>query len=513
MIGHSGEKVTIGVDVGSGSVKVLATDSKHRQVSFGEVPYEIERPGPSRAAVSADVWYEAAVRAIRTCLGEGNLDADRVGGVAVCGPAHNAALLDASGRPVRPVIHWSDTRAAVQACTLQREMGERVLELTLHPPMAGWTLSQFMWVRENDPESWSRAKTWAVTKDYVAFNLTGELGTDPYDAAGTQMYDVRAGLWSPDLLDRLGWSPIRNSPQVQESTEPLGRITARASALTGLKQGTPVAVGTGDTMCEALASGAWSSGDTLIKLGTSGNVLAVAERPTTEPGMLNYPYLDRDEWITVMATTSGAASARWFREVFLSERRPRESGQGTDGYQLMDELAGTVSPGAGGLIFHPYLSGERSPLYDPDLRADFLGVSAAHSLPHFARAVLEGVAMSLRHCVDGLGEIINADSEWSIIGGGSRSPVWVSIMADVLGRPLRLGPPSAAAFGAALLAKAMLSGEDPRPPEQEERRAIVPDPNNVARYRDLMAIYLDSAVLQRSISHRLSRITRKHLGD
>ena len=439
-------------------------------------------------------------------MSKANVDPKRVGALAVCGPAHNAALLDSSKRPVRPVIHWSDTRAAAQARALDVESGQRILELTLHPPLAGWTLAQFMWIKENDPESWSRATTWAVTKDYVAFKLTGELGTDPYDATGTQMYNVRSAKWPPELLGRLGWSPTDNAPQVREPTAMLGRISEDISALTGLRQGTPVAVGTGDTMCEALAAGAWSSGDVLLKLGSSGNVLTVAARPRPEGGIINYPYLHRDKWIRVMATASGAASARWFRDAFLTGHGSVGDALGQEGYQLMDSMAATVNPGAGGLIFHPYLSGERSPFYDPDVRADFLGVTTAHSLAHFARAVFEGVAMSLRHCVDEFGESIGANSDLSIIGGGARSAVWVSIVAEILDRPLRLGPHSSAAYGAALLAKAMFYGEDPRPPEVPKGPMTVPDPDNVALYEDLMAVYRDSVAMQRPISQRLSRV-------
>ena len=505
---NSPEEVTVGVDVGSSSVKVLAIDSNNHRISSGEVPYSTARPGPGLAVVDAAAWYDATVRSLRICLDQGDLNPDRVKALAVCGPAHNAALLDSSGDAVRPVLHWSDLRAATQARNLQRKMGERLLELTLHPPLAGWTLSQFLWIRENDPQSWRRATSWAVTKDYVAWKLTGELGTDPYDATGTQLFDVNARKWATELLDLLGWSPPRNPPQVRRSTDVLGRITAEASEATGLRQGTPVAVGTGDTLCEALASGTWNMGDVLLKLGSSGNVLAVGEHPTTRPGVLNYPYLDRDRWVTVMATASGAASARWFRDVFLSESESQAAGQAGPSYDLMEQMAKTVSPGAEGLVFHPYLSGERSPVYDPDLRADFLGVSAAHSLSHFVRAVMEGVAMSLRHCVEDFGEVIKDDSSFSIVGGGSRSPVWLSILSDVLARPLHPGPSSAAANGAALLARAMLSGESPVPPDPQDQEVIMPDPANSARYHDLMEIYRDSAASQRSISHRLSRFAR-----
>ena len=502
------EEVTIGVDIGSSSVKVAAVDANNRQLSSAEVSYPTVREGPGLAVVDATAWYDAAVRSVRSCLNESALDPDRVKALAVCGPAHNAALLDSSGNAVRPIIHWSDVRAATQARTLNERMGERLLELTLHPPLAGWTLSQFLWIRENDTESWRRARTWAVTKDYVTLRLTGELGTDPYDATGTQLFDVNGGEWAEELLDLLGWSPTRNAPRVRSSTDVLGRITAEASEATGLRQGTPVAVGTGDTLCEALASATWNTGDVLLKLGSSGNVLAVGEHPMVRPGVLNYPYLDRDEWVTVMATASGAASARWFRDVFLSEFESPATGQTRRGYDLMEQMARTITPGAEGLIFHPYLSGERSPIYDPDLRADFLGVSAAHSLSHFARAVMEGVAMSLRHCVEEFGQVIKDDSSFSIVGGGSRSPVWISILSDVLGRDLHPRSPSAAARGAAWVARAMLSGERPQPPELLKRQVITPDPANTARYDDLMEIYRHSAASHRSTSHRLSRFAQ-----
>lgn len=435
--------VVLGVDVGSSSVKTVAVDSEGRVLAEGSAVYPTTHPRAGWAEQDAADWHVATIAAIRECLGE--FGRPEVAAVAVDGPAHNFALLDEAGKVVAPVIHWSDLRSAPQTERLAEEAGQEIFQISLQRVNPSWSLSQLAWIGEERPEVLSTVKALLVTKDYVRFRLTGQKATDPYDAVGTQMYDVAMSDWSERLCSLVG-VPIEIMPTVLAPDDRAGAITEEAAKETGLPPRTPVLTGSGDTVSEALAVGATSPADTVLKLGTSGTVLAVADQARPDPRLLTYPHVVPGMWVSMAATNSAAGTMGWLRKVFLTDSAI------PDDLVSLTILAEGAPPGADGLLFHPFLMGERSPYWDPSLRAAFTGITASHGLAHFIRAVLEGVAFSLRDGLETIEDNGVRPTNLRLIGGGARSDVWAQVIADVLARPVERIDMSAPAYGTALLA-------------------------------------------------------------
>ena len=314
-----------------------------------------------------------------------------------------------------------------------------------------WTLPQLLWLKENSPSIFSRLRRILVTKDYVRFRLTGQYLTDTYDAIGTQLFDLRTGAWSPELLELIGY---RRDwlPEVHSATELGGTLTELAARDTGLGAGTPVAIGSGDSVVEAAGIGAIEPGHCVIKLGTAANVNLVMQNAQPAAGAITYRHVVDELWFSITATNAGASTLSWFAEIFCQADIANGEYHGASAESTVEALAAASSPGAHGLLFHPYLQGERSPHWDPHLRGNFVGISRRHGLPDFARAVMEGVAFSLRDCFELVSSFGESISNLYLIGGGAKSGLWSQIVCDVLGRTLSKPAAQSAAFGSALLA-------------------------------------------------------------
>jgi len=433
--------VLVGVDVGSSGSKAVAIDIAGRVLGSGSKSYTTRYPKPGWAEQDPEDWYQGACSAIRGCLAEGGLDGERVAAAAFAGPAHNAAILNGKGQVLRPVLHWSDLRSSSQAVRLERESGQQIFELSGQRVNPVWTLPQLLWIREYEPENWNRIARIQITKDYVRLRFTGIYATDPYDAVGTMLCRLKDSRWSAELCALIGLDP-RLLPPIGANDELAGRIGKAAARDSGLLAGTPVGMGAGDSPAEALGVGVVEPGQGTIKLGTAGIATLVTPRPLPDRRTLTYPHLLKNGGFTIGATNSGTATFRWFRENFFPGL----------GFDELVELAASAPPGSEGLIFHPYLMGERTPYWDPALRGDFIGIGHHHTPSHFARAIMEGVAYSLRECAETVDSLGVASVERKLLGGGSRSELWGQILADVLGRPLVKPAVEDAAFGAALLA-------------------------------------------------------------
>jgi xylulokinase len=433
--------VLLGVDAGSSGAKAVAFDVEGRILARASATYPTNRPRPGWAEQDPEDWYRGCCAAIREALSAGTFAAADVAAVSFCGPAHNVALLDADGGAVRPTLHWSDLRSAPQSDRIEAERGDAVFSTTGQRCNPVWTLPQLAWLRENEPEALRRLRRILVTKDYVRFRFTGEFLTDPYDAVGTMLCTLEDARWSTELLDLAGLGADA-VPRVVPSTASAGVVGAVAAADSGLRAGTPVAVGSGDSPVEAFGAGALEPGACIVKIGTSACVNLVTSRPRPDRRCLTYPHLAPGRGFSITATNAGTATLQWLRDAFFPGRP----------FEDVVAMAATVPPGAEGLVFHPYLAGERTPHWDPRRRADFAGINARHTAAHFVRAALEGVAFSIRECaavVSSLGEPVR---HRVLLGGGSRSPLWARMAADAIGEPLELPEVDDAAFGAALLA-------------------------------------------------------------
>jgi len=439
----------VGIDVGSSVCKCMIVDDSTRIISKQAQPYPTRHPQPAEAEQNPEDWYRSACQTIRGCLEASGIQPASVIGLAVAGPAHSVALMDDGGDILHPTIHWTDLRSTPQAERLEAQFGEAIFTAAMCRVNPAWTLPQLLWLRENRPHVYRRLRRLLVVKDYVRYRLTGRYQTDVYDAIGTQLYDVRAGDWAGALLDLVG-IPKEWLPEVKSAAEIGGELSPAAARDCGLLAGTPVAVGSGDSVVEAAGIGAVEPGHCVLKLGTAANVNLVMREAKAHAGAIIYRHVVNPHWFAITATNSGASTLQWFAEAFCHTAAAQSGGQPAG--QQVEALAANSVPGARGLIFHPYLQGERSPYWDPHLRGDFAGIHRGHRLEDFARAVLEGLAYSLRDCF----ELVNSFGESIIqaylIGGGAASPLWSQIVCDVMGRQLVKPAVQSAAYGSAMLA-------------------------------------------------------------
>ncbi len=504
----------LGVDVGTSGCKVMAVDRQGRIVGQGTYAIPTRYPHPGWAEQEPADWYGAACAAIRACLANAGIDPGDITGVSVDGPAHNVALLDGQDAILYPTIHWSDLRSVPQSERLAATHDARIFQVTHQRVNPSWTLAQLLWLKENEPGVWARLRRVLVTKDYVRHRLTGDYLTDVYDAIGTQLYDMTLDAWSAELCELLDF-PVDWLPTVAPVAAIAGQITAEAARDTGLLTGTPVAVGSGDSVVEAFGVGVVEPGQGIVKLGTAANVNLVTAEPKPSPTAITYRHVIDGRYFSILATNAGTLTMNWFRDTFARSEVAQAEAQGLSVYDLIGQLAAGAPVGCEGLLFHPYLMGERSPYWDPHLRGDFVGISVRHDRPHFARAMLEGVAFSVRDCLEAAAALGQSITELRLLGGGAKSLLWRQILCDVLGQPLLKPAVEDAAFGAALLAGVAVGGF---PDWQSAVTACVqvgerlhPDPAAAALYETYFVVFRGVTRDLAKHSHRLAELATGEL--
>ncbi len=433
----------LGIDIGTTGAKAVLVDGQGAVVAEAMTAYPMQVPRPGWTEQDPLDWWQAAVKSVRALLAGTEADARRVAAVGLTGQMHGLVLVDAAGTALRPCIMWNDQRTAPQCVQIEQRVGrDRLISITGKPALTGFTAGKLLWVRENEPEVYARAAKLLLPKDFVRLRLTGALSTDVAEASGTNLFDLSGRGWSRELL---GLLDIDESlmPEAAESSAVTAQVSAEGAAATGLRAGTPVVAGAGDQAAQSIGTGIVDEGITSVTIGTSGVVFAATAQPVTDPtGALHaYCHAAPGRWHMMGVTLAAGGSVRWLRDVLESD------------YPAMDALAAGVPAGADGLVYLPYLSGERTPHADPDARGVFFGLSLAHGRAHLVRAVLEGVAFSLKDCLDLLCRLKVECSRVRVSGGGAGSGLWRQIMADVFGMDLvTVNVTQGAAFGAALLA-------------------------------------------------------------
>jgi len=395
-------------------------------------------------------WWRACGIAVRKALAAANLRPDDIACVGFSGQMHGAVMLDAGEKVVRPALIWCDQRTEKQGRDLAEKIGlERIIQLTCNPPLTNFTLTKLLWVRECEPGNWSRVRSVMLPKDYVRFRLTGERAIDMADASGTLMLDVARRRWSGEMLDAAGIDE-RLLPALFESPDVCGKVSEPGAAASGLCAGTPVVAGAGDQAAGATGMGIVAPGAVSATIGTSGVVFAATDRPALDPkGRLHtFCHAIPGRWHVMGVTQAAGLSLRWFRDQFGTRAE-----NGRDPYDLLAEEGASVAPGCDGLLWTPYLMGERTPHLDPNARAALVGLTASHTRAHVVRAILEGVAFSLRDTLTIFGEMNVPVRHIRLGGGGARSPLWRQIQANVYGQPVEIvEAEEGAAYGAAILA-------------------------------------------------------------
>src|SRR6266481_6063185 len=445
------QKHVLGVDVGTGGTRAVIVGEGGRIVGSATEEHEpFASPEIGWAEQHPEDWWRACGIAVRKALAGAALRADQIACVGFSGQMHGAVMLDASDEVVRPALIWCDVRTEKQCRDLTQKIGaDALIRLTCNPALPNFTLTKFLWVRENEPENWKRARSVMLPKDYVRFRLTGERATDMTDASGTLMLDVANRRWSKEVLQAAEIDE-RLLPGLFESPDVCGKISAEGAKATGLMPGTPVVAGAGDQAAGATGMGIVAPGAVSATIGTSGVVFAATDRPALDPkGRLHtFCHAVPGRWHVMGVTQAAGLSLRWFRDRFGAGAE-----DGRDSYDRLTEEAAKIFPGSDGLFWTPYLMGERTPHLDANARAALVGLTASHTRAHVVRAILEGVAFSLRDTFEIFKAMNVPVEEVRLGGGGARSRLWRQIQADIYGREVKtVAAEEGAAYGAALLA-------------------------------------------------------------
>lgn len=423
--------LVLGLDISTTGTKALLIDRDGTLVGMAAAGYDFESPRPLWAEQDPALWWDAAQRTIATVLRETGTAPEDIAAIGAAGQMHGLVLLDAHGEVVRPAILWNDGRTSAQCDAIRATVGQkRFIAVTGNEPLTGYTVGKLLWVREHEPENWARSRHMLLPMDYVRFKLTGEHAIDVADGAGTALFDLRTRTWSPEVTEALDLDAAM-LPRTVESVDIVGHVTPEAAAATGLRAGTPVIGGAGDQAGNAVGVGAVVPGIGAMSVGTSGVVFVPTAGPAIEPdGLLSsFCHAVPEMWHLMGVTMSAAGSLKWFRDELAPDKA----------WEELTALAERIPPGAEGLVYLPYLSGERTPHNDPLARGAFVGLTVRHGLGHMVRAVLEGVAFSLRDVF----ELVRATApdpirELRASGGGTNSALWKQIIADVLGVPVAL---------------------------------------------------------------------------
>jgi xylulokinase len=442
----------LGIDVGTGGTRALILDQTGRIMASATEEHEpFASPQIGWAEQRPDDWWRAAGLAIRKALELAKLRGEQISCVGFSGQMHGAVMLDAAGEVVRPALIWCDVRTEKQCRELTERIGAaRLIQLTCNPALPNFTVTKLLWVRENEPQNWSRVRSVMLPKDYVRFKLTGEKAIDVADASGTLMLDVAGRQWSSEVLQA---AEIDRSllPSLHESPDICAKVSAVGAQVTGLSAGTPVVAGAGDQAAGAVGMGIVAPGAVSATIGTSGVVFAATDRPALDPhGRLHtFCHAVPGRWHVMGVTQAAGLSLRWFRDRFVC----KTAENGSDPYEQLTAEAAGAPPGADGLLWAPYLMGERTPHLDADARGMLAGLTASHTRGHVIRAILEGVAFSLRDTFTIFDEMNVPVNSIRLGGGGARSSLWRQIQADVYDHEVEIvEAEEGAAFGAAILA-------------------------------------------------------------
>lgn len=420
-------------DLGTTGNKASLHDDTGRLLTAVTVSYSANFADGGVAEQNPDDWWNAIVEATRRLLAASDTNPAEVTGLVVSGQMMGAVLLDASYSPVRPAIIWADTRSARQTAQLEERIGtDRAYRLTGHRINPTYSIEKIMWVRDNEPEVFERVRHVCLAKDFVVQRLTGRLATDRSDASATNAYDQLTGEWSSEIIAAAGLDE-KLFPEILESTDIVGTMTDAAAAATGLAAGIRVVMGGGDGPIAAVGAGIVApENGAYVCLGTSSWISFASERPVYDEHMrtMTFDNVVPGSFVPTATMQAGGAALAWINEVLS----PTPDGQTLR--SLVAE-AETADAAAGGLYFLPYLLGERSPHWNPDAAGSFIGLGRHHTRAHLARAVLEGVAFNLYTCITAFREAGASIERIDAIGGGASSDVWLQIMADVWGVPVR----------------------------------------------------------------------------
>ena len=477
----------IGVDLGTSAVKTVLVDKQGNIAYETSESYPLSQPKAGYSEQSPEDWVKGTLTSLRRLVEISGVSPDEIEGLSFSGQMHGLVLLDEDNHVIRPAILWNDTRTSKQCRRIEDTLGDELLQIARNRALEGFTLPKILWVQENEPEHMEATRVFLLPKDYVRYQLTGDLAMDYSDAAGTLLLDVTGKKWSEKIASAFHL-PMSLCPRLIESFEDVGGLLPEIAEQTGLSVNTRVYGGGADNACGAIGAGILSEGQTMCSIGTSGVVLSYEERKDLDfAGKVHFfNHSEQDAFYIMVVTLAAGYSLEWFRGAF---------GKDLSFDQLLHGV-NNVEAGAEGLLFTPYIVGERTPHPDADIRGSFIGIDAAHKLPHFARAVLEGITFSLRESIDILRESGKTITSVVSIGGGAKNETWLQMQADIFNAEIvRLENEQGPAMGAAMLA-AYGSGwfpslQDCAAAFLRPAKSYQPDTKRAEKYDQLFAIYQD----------------------
>ncbi|MEK8129258.1 xylulokinase [Paenibacillus filicis] len=488
----------IGIDLGTGSVKALLVNKQGELCGEASRSYPLLQPQAGYSEQDPEQWVEQTIEALRALLEQSGVNPDEVEGISFSGQMHGLVLLDANGDVLRPAILWNDTRTTAQCRRIEAVLGDRLLDVTKNAALEGFTLPKLLWVQEHEPELLDRAAVFLLPKDYLRYRITGSLHMELSDAAGTLLLNVTGGSWSEEICDAFGLDR-KLCPSLVGSLEQTGTVQGDFGRRCGLTETTRVFAGGADNACGAVGAGIVAPGAALCSIGTSGVLLSYEEENRDFGGKLHFfNHAQPDSYYAMGVTLAAGYSLDWLKKTVA----PDES------FESLLSAAGEVPAGAGGLLFTPYLVGERTPHADSAIRGSFIGLDGAHRREHLTRAVLEGITFSLNESVERLREAGVAVDTIVSIGGGAKSGLWLQMQADIFGAAVvSLENEQGPALGAAMLA-AVGSGwfeslSDCAAIFVRRARTFSPDAERTATYRELFGLYRDVYESTKELNHRL----------
>lgn len=486
----------LGIDIGTSGTKTVLFDESGNTVASALSEYPLYQPNIGWAEQDPEDWWNATVITIKKVIHKSGVNSSDIKGVGLSGQMHGAVLLDSDNNVLRKSIIWCDQRSHKECEQITSIVGrEKLISITANPALTGFTASKIMWVKNNEPQIFDRVKKILLPKDYIRYKLTGEFATEVSDASGMQLMDIPKRQWSGEILQKLEIDSNMLG-KLYESYEISGNVNKLASELTGLKEGTPVAGGAGDQAAGAVGNGIVKSGVISSTIGTSGVVFAYTDKVSIDPkGRVHtFCHAVPNTW-HIMGVTQGAGlSLKWFRDNFCIEEKRTAELMGIDPYVLMDQEAEKIQPGSKGLIYLPYLMGERTPHLDPDAKGVFFGLSALHEKPDMIRSVMEGVVYSLKDCLEIIKDMNVEIKEVRASGGGGKSKLWRQMQADVFGTGITtINSSEGPALGVALLAGVgagiYKSVEEACDTAIKVKSVQQPDMSNTEKYSEFYKIY------------------------
>ncbi|AEM77725.1 xylulokinase [Thermoanaerobacter wiegelii] len=438
----------LGIDLGTSAVKIILIEEKGNVIGSTSKEYPVYYPQPGWSEQNPEDWWNATKDGIRELIIKTGVKNGDIKGIGLSGQMHGLVLLDENNNVLMPAILWNDQRTQEECDYITQTLGkERLTKYTGNKALTGFTAPKILWVKKHRPDIYKKIHHILLPKDYIRFKLTGEYATDVSDASGTLLFDVENRKWSKEMLDILD-IPYNWMPKCYESTEVTGYVTKDAADLTGLKEGTIVVGGGGDQASGAVGTGTVKSGIVSVALGTSGVVFASQDKYVVDGENRLHSFCHANgKWHVMGVMLSAAACLKWWVDNIINFNGSSIT------YEKLLEEAEKVTPGSGGLIFLPYLMGERTPYSDPYARGSFIGLNMTHNRGHMTRAILEGVAFGLRDSLEIIKELNIPVNEVRVSGGGAKSVLWRQVLADIFGvRVDMVNATEGPAFGAAIMA-------------------------------------------------------------